>query len=107
MEGVAQEKVPSNTTYFKMFNTTAEIAKYDVQLSLNGPNIWYEGNKVETDVLGDIASIIGTKSEVKFIPSSLKYDNMIKDNTEKYKDLLRDQSGLMEAMLEHDISEST
>eukprot|EP00957_Ditylum_brightwellii_P040677 3078804-Ditylum_brightwellii.AAC.1 len=134
MEGAAQEKVSSNTKYFGTFNTIAEIAKYDVQLHLNQPNVWYKGRKVETDALGvyaqlsysmlalnliqDIASIIGIKREVKFIPSSLKYDKMIKGNMEKYKDLLREQNaylvnyidfrvgGLMEAMLENDISES-
>eukprot|EP00957_Ditylum_brightwellii_P053649 4065101-Ditylum_brightwellii.AAC.1 len=79
MEGTAQEKVSLNAKYFEMFNTMAEINNYDVQLHLNQPNIWVEGNKVETDVLGvyaqlsysmlaldliqDIASIIGTKSE--------------------------------------------
>eukprot|EP00957_Ditylum_brightwellii_P076160 5789383-Ditylum_brightwellii.AAC.1 len=79
MEGAAQEKVSLNANYFETFNTAAEIAKRDFQLCLNQPNIWYKGNKVETDVLGiyarlsystlalgliqDIASIIGTKSE--------------------------------------------
>eukprot|EP00957_Ditylum_brightwellii_P206888 15350427-Ditylum_brightwellii.AAC.1 len=134
MEEAVQEKVSSDAKYFDTFNMTAEIAKYDVQLHLNQPIIWYKGNKVETDVLGvyahlsystlalnliqDIASTIGTKSEVKFILSSLKYDKMIKDNMEKYKDLSREQNvkvlnyadlcvgGLIEAMLEHDISES-
>eukprot|EP00957_Ditylum_brightwellii_P043665 3310089-Ditylum_brightwellii.AAC.1 len=78
MEGAVQEKVSSNVKYFEMVNMTAEIAKYDFQLRLNPPNIWYKGNKVETDALGvyaclsystlaldliqDIASIIGTKS---------------------------------------------
>eukprot|EP00957_Ditylum_brightwellii_P106321 8111471-Ditylum_brightwellii.AAC.1 len=35
----AQEKVSSNAKYFKMFNMIAEIAKYDVQLRLNRPNM--------------------------------------------------------------------
>eukprot|EP00957_Ditylum_brightwellii_P164817 12548410-Ditylum_brightwellii.AAC.1 len=88
MDGAAKEKVTANVTYFDLFNMTADHAKYDIQLRLNRPNLWYKGKKVKTDALGD--------------------------NTEKYKDLLREQNaylvnyadfcvgGLTEAMLSHE-----
>eukprot|EP00957_Ditylum_brightwellii_P042074 3187029-Ditylum_brightwellii.AAC.1 len=71
------------------------------------------------DLLQDISNIIATKSILEFIPISLKYDNMIKDNTGRYKTLLREQNaylvnyahfcvgGLSEAMLDFKISGTT
>eukprot|EP00957_Ditylum_brightwellii_P104538 7965382-Ditylum_brightwellii.AAC.1 len=133
MEGTVQEKVAPNKKYFEQFNTTADFAKYDIQLCVGNPNAWYKGKKIETNALGvyarlnysylaldliqDIAGLIGTKSVVKFVLVSLKFDKMIKDNMEKYKNLLWEQNaylvsyadfhvnGITEEMLEQEVVE--
>eukprot|EP00957_Ditylum_brightwellii_P047741 3626929-Ditylum_brightwellii.AAC.1 len=63
--------------------------------------------------------MISLKSEVKFVPSSLKYNPMIKNNVEHYKTLIREQNayltnyadfrvgGVSKAMLNVDVSRKT
>eukprot|EP00957_Ditylum_brightwellii_P184692 14067192-Ditylum_brightwellii.AAC.1 len=67
----------------------------------------------------EIAPMISLKSEVKCIPSSLKYNPMIKNNVKHYKTLIREQNtyltnhvdfrigGVSEAMLNVDVSGKT
>eukprot|EP00957_Ditylum_brightwellii_P018407 1385258-Ditylum_brightwellii.AAC.1 len=90
MEVTAQEKAEKDKTYYKLFNTTADHAKFDIQLCLGKPNVHHKGKRIETDVLSvyarlnfmnlmlallqDVSSIIMAKSIVKFILKSLKYD---------------------------------
>eukprot|EP00957_Ditylum_brightwellii_P018031 1358903-Ditylum_brightwellii.AAC.1 len=47
------------------------------------------------DLLQDSSNIIAMKSILKFIPMSLKYDKMIKDNTGHYTTLLREQNAYL------------
>eukprot|EP00957_Ditylum_brightwellii_P033961 2572414-Ditylum_brightwellii.AAC.1 len=72
MEGSTQEKPEANKKYFEQFNTIADIAKYDIQL-------WLRQAKCL-----DIASLIATKSIVTFVPTNLKFNKMMKDDTEKF-----------------------
>eukprot|EP00957_Ditylum_brightwellii_P013512 1019182-Ditylum_brightwellii.AAC.1 len=111
MEGSVQEKVAANKKYFERFNMTTDFAKYDIQLCVGKRSSWYKGKKFETDALGvyaklnysnlalnliqDIASVIATKSMVKFVSISSKFNKMIKDNMEKYKNLMREQNAYL------------
>eukprot|EP00957_Ditylum_brightwellii_P029246 2210741-Ditylum_brightwellii.AAC.1 len=64
----------------------------------------------------EIAPMILLKSKVKFVPSSLKYDPMIKNNVDHYKTLILEQNayltnyadfcigGVSEEMLEVNVS---
>eukprot|EP00957_Ditylum_brightwellii_P106827 8149625-Ditylum_brightwellii.AAC.1 len=83
------------------------------------PNAWYRGKKIETNALGvnarlnysnlalgliqDTASLIATKSMVRFVPMSLKFNKMTKDNAEKDFQV----GGIPEEMLEQEVWEST
>eukprot|EP00957_Ditylum_brightwellii_P046483 3527636-Ditylum_brightwellii.AAC.1 len=135
MEARAQEKVEKGKIYYELFNMISDHAKFDIQLCLGKPNVCHESKKIEMDTLSvyarlnfanleldllqDISSIITTKNIVKFIPTSLKYEQMIKDNTGHYKTLLRQQNvylvnyadfcvgGLSETMLDCKISGTT
>eukprot|EP00957_Ditylum_brightwellii_P170962 13013153-Ditylum_brightwellii.AAC.1 len=112
-----------------------EHAKYNIQLHLGNLSMKFQGKKIETnalsmytqlnfanlalDLIQDIAKLIATKSMVKFVPTSLKYNKMIKDNTEHYENLLREQNtylvhytdvwigGLTEDMLDHKVTSAT
>eukprot|EP00957_Ditylum_brightwellii_P011829 891723-Ditylum_brightwellii.AAC.1 len=94
MEGTAQEKV-ANVKNFELFNMVEEHAKYDIQFCLGKPSASFQGKKIKTDVLSmyarlnfanlaldliqqDIAGLIVTKSMVKFVPASLKYNKSSK-----------------------------
>eukprot|EP00957_Ditylum_brightwellii_P210883 15365516-Ditylum_brightwellii.AAC.2 len=78
MEGSAQEKMATNKKHFELFNTTAEFAKYDIQLWLGKPNVWYKGKKIETDTLR--------------VYARLKYSNLALDSIQDILGLIATKS---------------
>eukprot|EP00957_Ditylum_brightwellii_P131244 10009803-Ditylum_brightwellii.AAC.1 len=81
LAGVAQEKVDENKHFYKPYNTTAALAKVDIQSRMTTPTT-NKGQKVQTnalavyawllfaritrDLLEKVAPMITNKSKAKF-----------------------------------------
>eukprot|EP00957_Ditylum_brightwellii_P040030 3029564-Ditylum_brightwellii.AAC.1 len=106
MVGAAKEKVQQDSKFYKKYNMTAELAKFDVPVRMANLNESYNSNKVQTKALAifawspyaklsvglmeDVAKMIGNKNKIKFVLCSLKYNQTIKDNKNHYSNLLHE-----------------
>eukprot|EP00957_Ditylum_brightwellii_P160266 12201132-Ditylum_brightwellii.AAC.1 len=135
MEALADKKELKDDKFYGKHNTTKEFAKFQIHLRTGKVYVKENNQRYETDAIGvyicqqfatlslelfhKTASMIATKSEVKFVPLRLKFDYMIKNNIEDYKTLVREQNayltkyaefcvgGISEEMLEMTISGKT
>eukprot|EP00957_Ditylum_brightwellii_P134811 10278518-Ditylum_brightwellii.AAC.1 len=111
MAGTTKEKVQQDNKFYKKYNTTAELAKFDVQVRMANPTGSYNNNKVQmialaifaqgpyakisSKLMEDVVEMIRNKNEIKFVLLSLKYDQTIKDNKNHYSNLLHKQNAYL------------
>eukprot|EP00957_Ditylum_brightwellii_P179853 13701054-Ditylum_brightwellii.AAC.1 len=132
MEVVAIECIGKDQHFFELYNTTKDHAKYKIQLHPGHPVVHQNNKKIKTDAVAvyarhhflnlslkliqEISPLISSKTKAKFVPISLKFDMMIKDNVTHYANLIKEQNTYLgnyvnfkidritEEMLSHDVS---
>eukprot|EP00957_Ditylum_brightwellii_P193281 14716803-Ditylum_brightwellii.AAC.1 len=67
MVGAAKEKVQHNNTFYEKYNTTAELAKFDVQDRMANLTGSYNSNKEQTSALAIFARGPYTKLSGEFM----------------------------------------
>eukprot|EP00957_Ditylum_brightwellii_P002092 160861-Ditylum_brightwellii.AAC.1 len=106
LDAVAEEKHEEDLKFYEIHQTTRKFMKYHIYLHTGKAYVKIAKQKYETEAIGvfvrqpfsllamelmqEIAPMIFLKSEVKFVPSLLKYNQMIKNNVEHYKMLIRE-----------------
>ena len=94
-----------------MHQTTSKYAKYHVHLHTGSAFVKIAQQRYKTEAIGvfvrqpflmlaselmqEIAPMILFKSEVKFVPATLKYDPMIKNNIDHYKTFIKEQNAYL------------
>eukprot|EP00957_Ditylum_brightwellii_P048332 3668086-Ditylum_brightwellii.AAC.1 len=132
IEAVAINYVKKDPKFFELYNTTKDHVKFDIQLRPGHPAVRQNNKKIETDafavyvrhqfsnlslaLLQEIAPLISSKYEAKFVLISLKFNTMIKDNVMHYANLIKEENAYLgnyadfkigqitEEMLSHDVS---
>eukprot|EP00957_Ditylum_brightwellii_P182267 13886017-Ditylum_brightwellii.AAC.1 len=111
MEALADEKEQKDLKFYRKHNTTKEFAKFQIHLRAGKAYVKENNQRNETNAIGvyvcqqfatlslevlhETASMIVTKSKVKFVPLGLKFDYMIKNSIEHYKMLIREQNAYL------------
>eukprot|EP00957_Ditylum_brightwellii_P105686 8059318-Ditylum_brightwellii.AAC.1 len=111
LDAVAEENHEQDPKICEMHQTTSEFAKYHIHLQMGKVYMKVEKQKyktkairvfvrqpfslIVTELMQEIAPMISLKSEVKFVLSLLKYNQMIKNNVEHNKMLIREQNAYL------------
>jgi hypothetical protein len=111
LDAIAEEKHEKDPTFYKMHQTTSEYANYHVHLCTGSAFVKvaiqrYTREAIRVfvrqpflmlapELMQEIAPMILLKSKVKFVPATLKYDPMIKNNVDNYKTLIREQNSYL------------
>eukprot|EP00957_Ditylum_brightwellii_P120456 9190561-Ditylum_brightwellii.AAC.1 len=53
--GIAEEKLEENELFYELYDTTAELAKIDIQIRMSNPMNSTNGKRVQTSVLAIFA----------------------------------------------------
>eukprot|EP00957_Ditylum_brightwellii_P134819 10279035-Ditylum_brightwellii.AAC.1 len=111
MEALADEKELKDNKFYDKHNTAKECAKFQIHLCTGKTYVKEDNKQCKMDAIGvyacqqfaslslellhETASMIATKSKMKFVSLELKFGYMIKNNVEHYKMLVREQNAYL------------